>query len=252
MSLHSIIADYHSGKPVLIWRGESALEPGIESVAVLWFTSTNSKTGPMHQLSFYNVYPDDYPYGGHVGAGCGKCPASEYCYVLAGPDGRFNELKRRRSWVESLPVVPSRYWSRLISHPVRVGKYGDGSCMPFEQFRKLARCFLAGHTGYTHFWRDCDQRLRNYLMASVESLDAAKLAVSMGWKYYLIQPVDNIKSPCPELREFLGQNNVSDCVVCPHYFNQSQCYECRLCDGQKRLSIIAPVHGTLRGRFPIV
>jgi hypothetical protein len=249
MNLHSIIADYHSGKPIRIWTGESCLEPGQQAAAVLWFTSSNSKTGPMHQLSFYNVYPDDHPYGEHVGAGCLLCPASEFCYVLAGPDGRFQEIKRRQSWVDSLPVVPSRYWSRLINHPVRVGKYGDSACMPYNEFRKLSKHFTRGHTGYTHFWRVCDQRLRNYLMASVESLDAAKLAVSMGWKYYLIQPVDNIKSPCPELREFLGQNNVSDCVVCPHYFNQSQCYECRLCDGQKRLSIIAPVHGALRGRF---
>lgn len=252
MSVNKILASYLSGKPVLLWRGQSELEPGQEVAVTLDYSTTNAKTGPMHQLSFYNVQPDDYPYGSHNGAGCGRCPLSDCCYVLAGPGGRFNLLKRRSSFFDSLPVVPSRSIKRFIFNSLRVGNYGDGASVPADLLIKWLEA-ASGHTGYTHFWRECDQRLSRFLMASVEDLAGAREAESMGWRYYLAVPVADKKSPLPELKQFLGKNRLNGSLICPHYKSQLQCISCLLCKGSaQNLSIIAPVHGALSGRFPVV
>lgn len=251
MSLNKILASYLSGRPVLLWRGPSLLEPGQEVAVVLDYSTTNSKTGPMHQLSFYNVLPDDHGYGGHNGAGCGRCPLAECCYVMAGPGGRFNLLKRRASWFDNLPVVrPNWSIKRFIFNSLRFGAYGDPASIPADLLMRWLQA-ANGHTGYTHFFRECDQRLRHYLMASVESLEGAREAESLGWRYYLAVPVADKKQPIPELKQFQGQNRLNGSLICPHYKSQLQCISCKLCAGASQsLSIIAPVHGALSGRFP--
>lgn len=253
-SFQSVLGHYHKGGSVILWTGDSCLEPGQQVAAVLRFTSRNSKTGPMHQLSFYNVYPDDHPYGEHIGAGCLLCPLRESCYVLAGPNGRFRLIGLRASDFDKMPMVSSRYWSRLLTHSLRVGEYGDGASVPYSVLSRIIGA-APDHTGYTHFWRDADQRLSRFLMASVETLAGVHQAQAAGWRcYYCVDCGRDCDKDTGEqvrrLRAHLQGHNLSDFIVCPFYTHGVTCFDCGLCRGLLRhKSIIAPVHGTLKRRF---
>jgi hypothetical protein len=94
------------------------------------------------------------------------------------------------------------------------------------------------HTGYTHQWRTCDQALKDYCMASVDSHEEYVLAKSMGWR-------------CFRVVESFDQK-VKNEVICPNTSTGITCAECGACDGAGRKlkgDIVIEVHGTSAKKF---
>src|SRR5690606_32328290 len=68
---------------------------------------------------------------------------------------------------------------------VRLGAYGDPAAVPFDFWHRLldkAKDWL----GYTHQWRTCDQRLKQFCMASVDSRAEYDEAHDAGWRTYFV------------------------------------------------------------------
>ena len=75
---------------------------------------------------------------------------------------------------------------------LRLGCYGDPVAAPYSVWAPLVRV-ASGHTGYTHQWHDKRfWRFRAFLMASVETLDDARQAQSLGWRTFRSAPKGEI------------------------------------------------------------
>lgn len=78
------------------------------------------------------------------------------------------------------------------------GARGDPAALPSRIVRMLA-AMSAGVVGYTHAWRrpDCAW-LRDFAMASVESLEGAAHAHAAGWRTYRVRPAGTAPGDRPE------------------------------------------------------
>ena len=104
--------------------------------------------------------------------------------------------------------------------PVRFGEYGNMSSIPREVAEKLLKA-AKKWTLYEHEWRKPgNQWLKEYAMASVESVEAALEARAMGWRTF------RVKDP--------GEAAMDGEVVCPYETHKIQCRDCLLCAGQGR------------------
>jgi hypothetical protein len=250
MSINDTYRDYLAkNKPVALWRGPSSLEAGRRVVVVLHRTSANTKTGPIHQISYYDP---DLTDSAHHGAGCVLCPMSQACYANSGYIAWHNKDTFHR--LDDIPTIPARSWGRFLerNNGVRFGRYGDPATVPLDVTERIIS-LVSYHVGYTHFWRERPD-LMPYLMASVETLEQLNQARGLGWRcYYTARVVgkrltdnDNVTA----LRRHLGASGVSGVVVCPHYISGQICATCKLCDGGQGISVIAPAHGSMRKYHP--
>jgi hypothetical protein len=250
MSINDIYRDYLAkNRPVILWRGSSSLEPGRRVVVVLHRTSKNTKTGPIHQISYYDP---DLTDSAHHGAGCAMCPMKDPCYANSGYMQWHNKDTFQR--LDDMPTIPVRSWARFLERDngVRLGRYGDPATIPLDVTERIIK-LTAYRVGYTHFWRERPD-LMPYLMASVETLEQLNQARGIGWRcYYTARVVgkrltdnDNVVA----LRRHLGASGTSGVVVCPHYTAGQICATCKLCDGGGGLSVIAPAHGSMRKYHP--
>lgn len=225
---------------MLLYRGQSLLDPDVPIMVMATEDSTNSKTGPMTQLWILrtDIHPFHATRTGDDFAICGDCALrgdngkDRACYVNVqhAPanvyrcfrDGKFTNALGRSSFA-------------VRDHLLRIGAYGDPAAVPVAFWRNLIRR-VKGWTAYTHHWRTCDQTLREIAMASVEDERGAVEAQVKGWRTYRVRSEDSTlhnETPCPASDE-MG--------------HRSTCAQCLLCDGtyenDSRRSISIIIHKT--------
>lgn len=242
---------YLAGKPVILWRGPSALDSSRQAVAVLKRTTTNRKTGPCHQLAIFDAGQAE---NGHVGAGCVKCPLTDVCYIR-GPH-RWGLIDVHAE-LDSLPVVPRSQWHKFIYDFDRLGEYGDPGALPDKVIKPIVR-FSRGHVGYTHFFRQRPS-LAGLLQASCETWQDVLDARALGFKVYYVvrlagrpvqgRSIEDDKVDAGLLRQYMGKSGITGAVVCPYYSTGKTCLECKLCNGSK-VDVIAPAHGSGSNKYP--
>lgn len=234
----------------IVFEGNSLLDgsPIVVIATGLKGTSANEKTGAMVQTWILrrDMSPMDAVRTGNDGAICGDCkhrgvrtesldawqlPRTCYVTVIQAPRSVFAAYQRgvypRLSAAEVAEIIGTR--------PVRLGAYGDPAAVPFEVWQTLC-ANSRKHTGYTHQWRQCDSRLRQLCMASVDTAAEYATARAAGWRTFRVRAPFEPLQP----RE----------IVCPasHERPLTSCEKCGLCDGARetdnRATIAIMAHGS--------
>lgn len=210
---------------MVVYEGKSLLT-GAPIVVLATFQSGNSKTGAMTQTHIVtgDVSPRDALNTGADVATCGDCVHRS---VESGGNGScyVHPIIRRgrgtsvawQQWSDGL-AVPFNI-TAFSGRPLRLGTYGDPAAVPFEIWQQLMDAVgSAGHTGYTHAWRYCDQRLAKWLMASCDSPEDTTEANSMGWDTFTVHPVGTERpsglKPCPASKEMGYKLQCAQCLRC--------------------------------------
>ena len=224
-------------KGYILYEGPSAIN-GADIVAILTLNSTNVKTGNMAQL--WILAKDTAPHiakkEGKDDAVCGDCPIKKECYVLTfqGPLSVWNAYKRG-SYEYPVDSAGSIYlWDSILSDLIiRFGAYGDPAALPPYLIEDIA-ANCKDFTGYTHQWNKPKFAfLKNYFMASVESVGLAIHAASLGFRTFRIKSKDML----------LGDTE----IICPSDTGV-QCVDCKLCNGGKQAAnIVIDAHGARSG-----
>ena len=222
---------------IILWQGKSLIDN--ERIAVvatgIFSKSENRKTGDMIQT--YIIRRDIHPMlarrMGEDKSICGDCKHRENstCYVnlCHGPIGVFNALvdgSYRPYEDNDIELFRDRFF--------RIGSYGDPAAVPFEVWENI--CSVAkGFTGYTHQWKTCDQRLKRYCMASVDSIKGYmkeyNKAQAMGWRTFRVRESED--NPLME-NEFVCPASKEAGVL-------TTCEQCNLCNGHERINGKNPV-----------
>lgn len=218
-------------------------DPIVAVVNGIRLKSANPKTGPMVQTYIIraDMPPNEAVATGDDAAICGDCP-------LRSADGRYGRACYVTWWFAPMNVYraldhtpflePAELAPVLAGKHVRVGSYGDPAAVPFEVWdRALAE--IAGWTAYTHQWRRCDPRLRDLLMASVETEAGAAEAQALGWRTFRVRQ-SRLSAVLP------GE------VVCPasdEAGHRATCQTCELCRGacNPAKSVVIVTHGRWAG-----
>jgi hypothetical protein len=209
---------------------------GAPCVAIMTTKSTNRKTGDMMQVWILrdDVNPVEAVNEGDDFSICGNCPH------------RKNSFTQKRSCYVNVGQGPNAVWKAykagkyaedftwndrhiLKGRHIRWGAYGDPAIIDPQIFNAI-NSLAAGHTGYTHQWKEkFAQVYKGDFMASVDNYLDKQLASAHGWKTFHVAPVGEI-----------GQG-----VKCPATVENSmaQCITCRLCDGMKK-DVWVEAHGT--------
>jgi len=233
----------------IIWRGRSLLD-GEDIMVVALSKSTNGKTGNMIQT--YIMRADMNPMeASKIGADfsiCGHCPHRG----IAVPDDPDAKQAKERPCYVLLFQGPLNVWKSfekgnypmISGHDalaelgsgadIRLGTYGDPAVVPSYVWDSLlSECNST--TGYSHqaFMEKADYR-PEYMMRSVDTLDDAKLAWSLGERTFRVASLDTMVK---------GKE-----VLCPaseEAGRKTTCVSCRLCGGMKvnAKSILIPAHG---------
>lgn len=208
---------------VIVWEGESLLEPGAPVAVILTglaHDSTNSKTGPMVQAYVLRTdkSPSDAVKDGSDSAICGNCKhrsgsnIGRSCYVIywQAPLKIYQSLARYPS------VMPKRVEMR--GRGLRITAYGDAAAVPSHVWLTLAGS-AGWWTGYTSQWRTCDPALKTILMASVYNEDEAALARLLGWRTFRTRRhgdliASSIETICPASEEAGHRTTCSECRLC--------------------------------------
>lgn len=236
---------------VLVYAGPSYIDDK-PIICVATLKTENRKTGDMIQtwiirsdLSPLDAHKagDDYSVCGNckhrgteaLGIGSGK----RTCYVNLGQAPR--QVYKQYTLGRYPKIFQPDYRRVVLNRYVRLGAYGDPAALPFEILSDFVQS-SKGHTGYTHQWRDCDQRWRSLLMASVDSLEEKHEAEDMGWRTFR----------CMTEQESLESNEIF-CPAAPEGGSKTDCANCRLCAGNKHSksvkSIGIIVHGPTATTF---
>ena len=219
----------------LIWEGQSLLEP--ETSIRLFLTgrsnkSENSKTGGVLQtyILLRDIAPVEAVKTGADSAICGDCAhrsSPRTCYVNIGQAPRSIHAGRH--------VVRDDLNELATGAIVRLGAYGDPAAVPFDVWQSLLGT-AAGWLGYTHQWKTCDQRLKLYCMASVDSKTEFDAAHDLGWRCFF---VGRSMSDKPE--------RVALCPASAEAGKTLQCADCLACSGlsgeRQTGDVFIPVHG---------
>jgi hypothetical protein len=208
----------------VLWRGPSRFMLDVPLAVVITFGSGNRKTGPMDQAWILrsDVHPLHATRTSQDVAICGDCrhrgdvergiPRSCYVTVQHGPAAIYRALRLGRYPTVEDPfhVMKGRF--------LRIGAYGDPTAVPIEIWLSILDG-LAGWTGYTHFWKDCNPRFKNFLMASVDTEAERAAALTMGWRTFRVRTTSSVLS---------GE------AICPASQEAGKrltCQECRMCSG---------------------
>ena len=204
-------------------------------VVIATLESENEKTGDMVQV--WIIRPDMHPVEavatGADKAICGDCRLRGVaCYVNVGfgPAAVWRAYKRG-----SYPVLSD--YSVFAGRAIRLGAYGDPAFVPRRVIHKLA---AFAHTGYTHQWRRAEW-LREFVMASVDSVTEMLEARAAGWRTFRVSSAN------------LAERGEILCPASEEAGHRTKCIDCQLCDGlrgnDQRKSIFIPVHGTRKNNF---
>ncbi len=125
-----------------------------------------------------------------------------------GPVPAWQNDERRISWYQ--------YHGPLS---VRIGSYGDPGAAPTEMWIDLVR-YATNFTAYTHLWKTCDQQLKKYCMASVDTPEERIEANEMGWRAFVVAPQD------------VDVAQLGSDVLCPMTAGKPvTCNTCHMCQG---------------------
>lgn len=194
--------------------------------------SVNPKTGPMLQTYIIrsDVPPVDAIKTGKDSSICGDCKlrgtngSQRGCYVLV-----FQGPRRIYEHYKNSP--PTQFKSGMARrYGIRLGSYGDPAALPISTIRYLVK-HATIWTGYTHQWKNCDPELKEYVMASVDSIDEFEQAQRQGWRTFRVA------------QEIYATKNE---VICPATRTGINCLSCGLCNGnahESGPSIIIKAHG---------
>ena len=232
----------------IFYRGPSPID-GAPIVAIATLKSKNAKTGDMVQTWILreDASPLDAIASGEDQSICGNCThrgrkgKKRTCYVDVGkaPMGVWKAYHRGQ-YID-LSDDPGTIAILLAQRIVRMGAYGDPAMVPVKQWRMLL-AESAGRTGYTHAWkRMWAQALKEYVMASVDSVAEQDLARSMGWRTF------RVRTETEPL-----QSNEFACPASPEGGQRKQCITCKACDGADRpgkASAAIIVHGAMAKHF---
>lgn len=175
------------------------------------FGSSNRKTGSMIQTWIMDKEDKE-------GAGCKDCTSLDLCYVFQGKSSVQKKMSRGGYEEVSIDLSKKR---------VRVGTYGDPSVFPLRVWQDLN---IKKHTGYTHFWRlPHVQEYKKFLMASVETLESYHLAKELGWRVFY-----NMLDVYTGLVSIEQVQSEINAIECPNITDELTCYDCLLCDGNKK------------------
>ena len=209
-------------------------------VVIATTETTNRKTGDMVQVWILrsDVDPVTAIKQGSDRRICGDCPArGEYCYVNVGqaPSSVF------RAYVSGsyTRLDVADYASVFAGRAVRLGAYGDPAFIPEKVIAGI--CATADNwTGYTHQWRRAPW-LKQYVMASVDSITEKLEAGKWGWRTFRVSGTH--------------EGTVGE-IMCPASQGKTTCANCLLCNGvhgmDRRKSIFIPVHGSSASKFKIL
>ena len=221
-------------KGYVLQHGTSPVN-GDPFVVIMTMESANAKTGNMCQVWILheNLDPVDAVSLGADDTVCGDCPhrkqsdGSRSCYVNVGqaPKSVWNSYKRgiygKLSDLD-LAVIEDR--------KIRWGAYGDPAMIDSTLVTILNER-AAGHTGYTHQWRQpWAQWCKGLFQASCDGMADYLDATAHGWKTFAVIPQGS--------EAYSGK-------LCPATADNSQatCATCKLCDGVKT-DIFVEAHGT--------
>lgn len=224
-------------KGIVFYRGPSVLD-GKPIVAIATKSSNNRKTGDMIQTWILraNVDPVRAVTAGLDSSICGSCyhrgskDRPRTCYVNVGqaPLAIYRAFKRGSYEPGDLAGLVES----LDGKPVRMGAYGDPVAVPWHAWTGIhtARKW----TGYTHQWRRLEAApFRGTCMASCDTIAEAADAAALGWRTFLVNPLD---ATPPEGIECPSARGV-------------ECADCGLCAGNQRYqapSIWIGAHGTAK------
>lgn len=230
---------------MIIWKGRSQLDgqPIVLIATGLKNKSNNPKIGAMVQtwILVDGLHPQEALKTGADESICGNCVhrgeagKNRTCYVrMHGPAAVWRAYQAG-SYVDVSNDLQQAQ-AAVAGRIVRLGAYGDPAAVPSEVWRTLL-ANVKGHTGYTHQWRTCDQILRDFCMASVDSLQEMSEAVRKGWRTFRVRSSETSLSK--------GE------IVCPaaeEAGKRTTCEKCRLCNGKPndadaRKNIAIVVHG---------
>ena len=203
----------------ILWEGASPLDGApLVCIATGFATSSdNAKTGAMIQtwilrtdVSPIEAFRSDAGY-----SNCGNCPhkINLTCYVNWGqaPGAVWRAYLRG-----SYEPIPS--WDLFADRMVRIGSAGDPAMVPVHIWHHALEV-AAGHTGYTHQWREAfAQPLRGLVQASCDGLLDYVDSTERGWKPFLVKPA-SVATPkgavhCPSSEEMGRKTNCAACALC--------------------------------------
>lgn len=205
---------------IIIYKGPSLIDgKPIVAIANAFRYSANEKTGQMIQVWIIreDIHPQDAKRTHEDFSICGDCKHRDLksCYVITfrGPTSVYNAYKRG-TYIKYTPDCDKFFKDRYI----RLGAYGDPAAIPmyiWDRFCSLTK----GHTGYTHQWERCNQELKKYCMASVETDSEYAHANSIGWRTfrtrcYITDPIFGNEKICPASGEGGKKLDCSKCCSC--------------------------------------
>ena len=210
---------------------------GAPIAVILTLNSSNRKTGNMAQVWIIrtDMSPVEAVNNGDDYSICGDCPhrkqqdGTRSCYVNVGqaPNSVYKAYhnNKYRSDLNAFHVQPY-----LKGRKVRWGAYGDPALVSPVVFKIINR-HAAGHTGYTHQWREeFAQWATGSLQASCDGMVDYLEASRLGWRTFNVI--------AKGAKPYSGK-------LCPATANNSKatCLTCTLCDGAKA-DIFVEAHGS--------
>jgi len=217
---------------IVLWQGKSLIDNErimlVATGVMGGGSSENRKTGDMIQTFILrrDVHPMTARRMGDDFSQCGDCKLRESscCYVnlCHGPIGvfkAFHDNSYKDYQDGDLDLFRDRY--------VRMGSYGDPAALPYEIWDEINSNCL-GTCGYTHQWKNCDQRLKSICMASVDSIEGYNKeyhkAKDMNWRTFRVFADDKGKDIydekgetefiCPASKEAGVKTNCESCGAC--------------------------------------
>lgn len=204
--------------------------------------SENSKIGNAVQIWILPASDEIFGDDSRVCADCILRPKSQStdaspseggCYV----DGRTRAVMvrkiRSRNGIDVWDGSDTLFRGRFV----RFGAWGDPVLIPLPIVQRIVgQC--SGHTGYSHQWDKPEfQPYRHYFMASVHTLEQARKAHKLGWRYFLVPRGEDIPQSSLPVRT----------VLCPNTRIGITCQECQACDGAARGTHIVSIHNPAHG-----
>jgi hypothetical protein len=197
--------------------------------------SANAKTGGMIQTWILRQdIPPHHAYKSDAGASvCGQCPhrLNQSCYVrwYQAPLSVWNCWRTGSGYA---PAEPADFDGVQL----RLGSAGDPAAVPAEVWARILPR-VAGHTGYTHQWREpFAAHLRGVVQASCDTLADLDAARSAGWRTFTVLPIGTA-DPASTVH----------CAASVERGAKTSCARCGLCDGA-RADVVITAHGSTAKR----
>jgi hypothetical protein len=221
----------------ILYRGPSLLDgkPIVVIATGLGKGSRNTKTGDLVQLWILreDLSPVEATHTGEDASICGDCPhrgiivdgrnVNRSCYVTVFQAPLVIWKTFMRGGYPTL--TPEEAAEILRGLRVRVGAYGDGAAIPYDLLATWLE-HTEAVTGYSHQWRNCDQRLKQYCMASCDTALDRELAKAMGWRTFRVRAAGEEAGKrevvCPASAEAGFKTTCAACVACGGFSSKAK------------------------------